>query len=366
MTTETSAGLGKIENQIEERYGVNRGLILAVGLGCVALGVVAVALPLQLFGGMIRLLGGLLLAAGGLKALQLLLGRRSESSLKRGWPAILGQVAIDLAMGGVLIVDWKGSTHVMVLALGVLFLVEGGILLFVGFRSPSWRSLVSLGICGAFTLAVGAVLLLGLVENPLRWAGVLVGIKLIAFGLTMMGISLTSSRQESSLVYGTDPIEPEAGNLYAVYFGTAFHLGVYLGGDRVVHYLNDNHVYKVTWKEFLAGRYPLLWTYPDIPPEPLEVIEATALAEVGKTYPYNLLTFNCENFAIFCRSGGKTKTSIYAQTTGGVTTVELHPLVGAVAELNLRAAEWLAFQFGVTWGKRMSLTVRRLGASVTT
>ena len=113
--------------------------------------------------------------------------------------------------------------------------------------------------------------------------------------------------------------EPEIGELYAVYFGTAFHLGVYIGQGEIVHYLNDNYVYRVTWEKFLDGRTPEHWPYPDLDPVPAEVVVRTALSEVGKTYPYDLLRFNCENFAIFCKSGGATYFSKYAQIAGGVS-----------------------------------------------
>jgi hypothetical protein len=92
---------------------------------------------------------------------------------------------------------------------------------------------------------------------------------------------------------------------------------------------------------------------------------ATALSEVGKTYPYNLLTFNCENFAIYCKSGGKTYRSKYAQIAGSVANVRKHPWLGMVAELNTRGVEWLAFQFGGPAGKHLSLTIRRVGSAVT-
>ena len=51
----------------------------------------------------------------------------------------------------------------------------------------------------------------------------------------------------------------------------------------------------------------------------MEAVVRTALSEVGKTYPYNLLKFNCENFAIFCKSGGATYFSKYAQIAGGAS-----------------------------------------------
>ena len=159
--------------------------------------------------------------------------------------------------------------------------------------------------------------------------------------------------------------KPEVGELYAVYFGTAFHLGVYIGDGEIVHYLNDNNVYRVTWEKFLEGRTPEHWTYPDLEVLPVADVVRTALSEVGKTYPYNLLTFNCENFAIFCKTGGATYFSKYAQIAGGVSGVAVHPIVGMVAELNTRFIEWLAFHFGGPAGKSVSLAIRRLGAAVT-
>ena len=120
----------------------------------------------------------------------------------------------------------------------------------------------------------------------------------------------------TALLLATEVPEPVTGELYSVYFGTAFHLGVYVGDGKIVHYLNDDHVYHVSWEQFLEGRMPQHWTYPDLPVVPVEEIVRTALAEVGKTYKYNLLTFNCEHFAIYCKSGGQVKTSRVRADTG--------------------------------------------------
>jgi hypothetical protein len=37
----------------------------------------------------------------------------------------------------------------------------------------------------------------------------------------------------------------------------------------------------VSWEEFLDGRMPQHWTYPDLPAVPVEEIVRTALAEVS-------------------------------------------------------------------------------------
>jgi uncharacterized membrane protein HdeD (DUF308 family) len=351
--------------RIAEQFGLRRGLVLAVGAACVLLGGLAMVLPLTVFGSVIRLIGLVLLASGGLKGLQLLLGRGSASDRVRGWPLILLQVATDLAMGWILFRDWKTSAHLAALGFGLLFVLEGSILAYTGLRAPTEQGGRALLVAALLTLAIGLVIVLGLVANPLRWAGVFVGLKLILFGGALCRIALWALRSDGALLYEARTPAPEPGELYAVYFGTAFHLGVYIGAGEVVHYLNDNHVYRATWAQFLDGRVPQRWTYPDLEPEPLDRVIATALAEVGKTYPYNLLTFNCEHFAIFCKSAGKTRYSKYAQVAAGVRTVAKHPLLGLVAELNTRAVEWLAFHLGGPAGKGLSLAIRRAGAAVT-
>ncbi len=358
--------LADIGQRLEERFGVNRSLLLGVGLACVLLGIIAMALPLKLFGSLIRLLGVLLLIAAGVKAFQLLLGRRSADARRRGWPLIAFQVAVDAAMGLLLLNRWRFSAEVAAAALGLLFAIEGVVLVYVALRSPTATSRRWMTLCGLATAAAGLAILLRLVADPLAWAGVLVGLKLILFGVSLVWIALRAMKSDPALIYEAVMPEPERAELYAVYFGTAFHLGVYIGDGKVINYLDDDHVHEATWEEFLRGRTPQHWTYPDLPPRPAEEVVATAVSEVGKFYKYNLLKFNCENFAIFCKSGGRTDQSKYAQIAGGVLDVRSHPLLGTVAELNTRAVEWLAFHFGGPAGKSLSLTIRRVGAVVTT
>jgi uncharacterized membrane protein HdeD (DUF308 family) len=359
-----AAAYTEFERRIEEQFGVRRALLLTVGVVCMALGTVSVALPLLLYKTFVRLIGVILLISGAVKAVQLLIGRRSTRERQRGWPVILCQVALDVLAGSVLIGRWGSAVGVTAFILGLVFLLEGLVLVYTALRAPKVESGRMLMACGVVTAGIGLAIVLRLVSDPLRWTGVFVGLKLIVFGATLAWISLRALRSDGELVYEAAVPAPEVGELYAVYFGTAFHLGVYIGDGEVVHYLNDNHVYRVTWEQFLEGRVPQHWTYPDLDPVPPEVVVRMALAEVGKTYPYNLLTFNCENFAIHCKTGGKSHSSRYAQVAGSVANVGSHPILGTVAELNTRMVEWLAFHFGGAYGKNVSLTIRKIGNSV--
>jgi uncharacterized membrane protein HdeD (DUF308 family) len=360
-----SAGLSEFERRVEEQFGLKRGVLLAVGVACLALGALAITLPMTLYRASIQLVGILLLGSGAVKAFQLLPGRRSSGERRRSWPVIVCQVALDVGMGLLLVNNWRISVGMATTALGLLFVCEGLVLLYTALRSPTVRSCGLLAASGFVAAAVGVVIIARLVDDPLRWAGVFVGVKLLSFGGTLTWIAWRALRSDSSLVYEAVVPVPEVGELYAVYFGTAFHLGVFIGDGEVVHYLNDNHVYRVTWEKFLSGRLPEHWTYPDLAPVPAADVVRTALAEVGKTYPYSFLRFNCENFAVFCKSGGTTYHSKYAQVASGLAGVTTRPVLGTVAELNTRLVEWLAFHFGGPFGKRISLAIRRMGAAVT-
>jgi len=357
--------LSEFEQRIQAQFGLSRGVLLLVGLACLLIGLLEIALPLSVFGSFVQLIGLLLLVSGAFKSLQLLPGRRSRANRERSWPVILLQVGVDLAMGLTLIRRWEGSARVTVVVFGLLFVLEGLILLYLALRAPNVTSRNTMCVTGASMVALGIVIGLGLVPDTMRWAGLFVGTKLVLFGGALCWIALRARPTDRELLYEVECPEPIPGELYAVYFGTAFHLGVYIGDGEVVHYLNDNHVYRVTWPRFLEGRVPQHWTYPDLEQEPLDRIVATALSEVGKTYPYNLLSFNCEHFAIYCKSAGKTRSSRYAQVASSMATVKAHPVLGLIAEVNTRAVEWLAFHFGGPAGKQLSLAIRRVGAAVT-
>jgi hypothetical protein len=277
---------------------------------------------------------------------------------------ILIQAGLDIAMGLLLFNHRSISSRLAAAVFGLLFLIEGVLLLGMGAKATSLRGRLMLWITAAVTGGIGLAVVFGLVADPIRWAGVMVGLKLLLFGLTLVIIALTV-RGDAAALLATGVPQPVTGELYSVYFGTAFHLGVYVGEGEIVHYLDDDHVYQVTWDQFLEGRMPQHWTYPDLPEVPAEEVVRTALAEVGKTYKYSFLAFNCEHFAIFCKSGGRVNTSAYAQVPASLESVRKHPWRGIVAEMNTRVVEWLAFHLGGPSGKELSLAIRKIGSTVT-
>ncbi len=342
----------------------NRGIMLAVGVVCAGLGLFTLFVPRGLFGVVIWFIGGVLIGTGLLKATQLVLGASSRSSRRRGWPLILGQVFVDVGLGIVLLRHRDVGASVLAFVFMILLLVEAVILFVMGTRAPTVRLRVILWITAIVIFALALVSIFCTRLDPVLWVSVVTGLKLIVFGIALLSI-VAFARATPDDVYDQGEVTPIVGELYAVHFGAAFHLGVFVGDDRVVHYLDDNNVWHVTWETFLEGRYPHHWSYPDLPLVSEDLVVATALGEVGKTYPYSFLKHNCEHFAIYCKSGGTTQYSKFAQVPSSLSTVAVHPFVGMIAEMNMRIFEFLAFHLGGPSGKELSLTIRRIGSIVT-
>src|SRR5262249_11114460 len=124
-TMQSVTGIENLERRIEEQFGLKRGIVMAVGIGCIALGALSIVLPVGLYGTLIRLVGVLLFGSGAVKAVQLLLGRRSAALRKRSWPVIVCQVVLDVLMGALLMNHWRASVSVVSSAFGLLFLCDG-------------------------------------------------------------------------------------------------------------------------------------------------------------------------------------------------------------------------------------------------
>ncbi len=346
-----------------ESVGLSRGLLLTVGLGLLVLGGIALAIPARLFGSLIRVIGVVLLGSAALKASQLILRRLEPGQNRRSFLLIVAQAGLDAGLGLLLLNHRELSVGVVAGLFGLLFLLEGFIIGAMALKAPVVRSRILLAVSAAAIGGIGLAVIFRLVD-PVQWAGALVGLKLGLFGLVLVSISAFSPSRGAPQIYEAI-VTPEVAELYSVYFGAAFHLGVYIGDNEVVHYLDDNHVHRVSWEQFLEGRSPNRQLYPDLPPVPAERVVEVALSEVGKEYPYSLLKFNCEHFAIFCKSGGTTNFSNYAQIPVSLRNVAVHPFIGLVVEMNTRITEFLAFHLGGPSGRKLSLEIRKLGSTVT-
>jgi hypothetical protein len=98
---------------------------------------------------------------------------------------------------------------------------------------------------------------------------------------------------------------------------------------------------------------------------PVDVVVKTAKAQAGKKMKYNLITNNCEHFAIYCKTGGAQRDSRYAQTSSAITNLKQRPFIAVFVEAYTRAGEWLAFHFGGTFGHKVSYRIRRFNSMVT-
>ena len=93
-----SRGLSQFQRRVEVQFGLNQGLLLVVGLGCLARGVLSGWLPMSLYGLLVWITGALLLWSGAIKSSQLLLRGRSEATRHRAWLLIVAQILLDVPL----------------------------------------------------------------------------------------------------------------------------------------------------------------------------------------------------------------------------------------------------------------------------
>lgn len=357
----------QLGNELSLIQGQRRKLLV---LGCLflLLGMVVLEAPQIFFEPIIVIFSFGLIASGLLKAMQFFLGKSPKGYSLRNSVLILGHAAVDIGAGVVFLTNDNLSTAVIALVLGLLFTVDGAIQFVVALRSRGVKARFLFFLNACFTLALGIGTILLIPQLKIGGVVILVAIRFISFGIVLLSMAFRSKNDTLPVIF--TEIEPQVihrkkGELYACYFGSGFHLGVYIGNNEVVHYRDDSIVHRTSWEEFLRGREPQHWVYPDIKAAPVDIVIKTAIGEAGKKMKYNLISNNCEHFAIYCKTGGKQRDSQFAQTSSAIRNLKNRPFLAIFVEAYTRAGEWLAFHFGGTFGHKVSFRIRRFNSMVT-
>lgn len=344
--------------------------LLLTGVTIVALAVVAISSPLYWAGSLMWLAGCVVVGAALLTTGQFvwgwLRGRRVRVSLMFA----LG-VVLQFAIGGALLAYTQIAVGLFRLLVGSALVLEAIAQAFFSRHLDHRLSKIGFLLQAALTggLGLAAFWYTGSprVEAILIVA---VGVKLLLLGVALIQIAFHRATEvEKTFVFGaqqTEVAEVAPGEIYAVFLGGGYHVGVYVGDGQVVDLLREiDSARLTTWDDFLLGRAPEHWTYPDLPAVSAEQVINVARESVGKHLPYSFLEFNCEHFAIYCKSGGATTSSEYAQLSLCHTAISKRPLLGSAIELQARVVGALTHAFGGEFGKRTALRIRRASAFVT-
>ena len=275
---------------------------------------------------------------------------------------------IDIGAGLLFLTNENISIGFVALILGILFTIDGAVQFVVAWRSRGIKSRFLFFLNACFTLFLGLSTIVLIPQLRVNGVIILLAARLISFGIMLLIMAYRSKNNSLPIIF--TEIEPQVvkrkkGELYACYFGSGFHLGVYIGNNEVVHYRDDSIVHRTSWEEFLRGREPQHWVYPDIKAAPVDVVIKTAISQAGKKMKYNLISNNCEHFALYCKTGGKSRDSMYAQTNSALRNLKQRPYLAIFVEAYTRVGEWLAFHFGGTFGHKVSYKIRRLNSMVT-
>ena len=314
------------------------------------------------------LIGIFFLFSATAKATQWVIGKVRGKHQVHGLFVIVCHIILDVFLGTFLIQRTEFSVTMLAILIGILLFCDGLVQILVAWRTRDIRHRITLYTVGGLTCTVAILAAIFCQTKGMAdWLAFLIGIKLTMFGGMLIYVAVTATEGHTDQIYGApklNDVEKIPGEAYAVFIGNAFHLGVYVGDDRVVDFRDTNLVYEVTWEQFLLGRQPQHWEYPDLQEEKPEDICEFALGQVGKTIPYNFLKFNCEHFAIWCKSLGKMRASRFAQVNAAYENVVNRPILGTFAEIYSRVMELLAFKVGGVFGKQASLWLRQQSALV--
>ena len=346
----------------------HRTRLAVIGSLFVLAGILIVEAPFIFFDPLQNLLSFGLITSGGLKLVQLFLGKSSKGYSLRGIVLILIHSFIDIGAGLIFLTNENISIGFVALILGILFTIDGAVQFVVAWRSRGIKSRFLFFLNACFTLFLGLSTIVLIPQLRVNGVIILLAARLISFGIMLLIMAYHSKNNSLPIIF--TEIEPQVvkrkkGELYACYFGSGFHLGVYIGNNEVVHYRDDSIVHRTSWEEFLRGREPQHWVYPDIKAAPVDVVIKTAISQAGKKMKYNLISNNCEHFALYCKTGGKSRDSMYAQTNSALRNLKQRPYLAIFVEAYTRVGEWLAFHFGGTFGHKVSYKIRRLNSMVT-
>lgn len=344
----------------------HRMFLLSMGVGLLLLGIFIAITPYFFFKTSALIVSLSLILVALIKSGQFILGKSKKGYSLRGIMSILFSVIVDIALAFFIFSNKQFSFDVIAIILGLIFIADGVNQFIIACRTPTARGRILFLLNSFFTAGLGIITFIYFRSFSIEWISFVLGLKVASLGIVLIIMVLRS--KHDPVIYtkiDTDVVRRIPGELYACYFGAAFHLGVYIGGNEMIHYRDDDLIHRTSWEEFLRGREPQHWTYPDLPHVPDKKVIALAKSQVGQKSKYNVLSNNCEHFAIYWKSGGTTRFSKYAQIASAFENMNAHPVVGSAVELYGRAAEYIAFNFGGLLGHKASVKIRRFNSLLT-
>jgi uncharacterized membrane protein HdeD (DUF308 family) len=364
--------------------------LMITGFALSAVGAICMIAPIWITAPVQWFVGGAMVLSGLTSAFHLLLGYTASPGRKvrstshqlpeqdtgslssarearRGpaWALILVQVILGSAM------LWWPEKIRPFLFLVVLLAValEGAIVLWASLHFHSTGTKAWMWTAGFLSVAVAAAsFYYWRSPDAGHLLGLLIGAKLLLIGVIFIRVGWGASESELQSAYvglASFQDEPTIGSIYAVYYGPALHCGICVGERLIVDYHADGIVICITWEEFLRGRRAMEWNYPDVVAGEPATISSFAKSLVGKFTPYNLFSFNCENFAIYCRSVGATTASRFSQAAVGVEFMLQKPLLGSMAQLLNRGASYFLYGAGGPFGKKIGFAIIRIARALT-
>ena len=306
---------------------------------------------------LVYIFAAILLSVGLIQAL-MLIGFFQQQRRGRSSYLIATSAILHCSIAAALCYFRSVSVTAITLIFLTLISLESVLLLYFGARIVNAPARCWMILGGLLSLCVAAVSIFHFGRPEwATWIAYLLGAKLLSIAILLAYVGLLTSDEDIALAFSHNTLHrqaPVVGSIYAVFYGPAFHCGIAVEDQKVVDFLNDCKVRYITWEEFLLGRKAIALDHPDIVPGSAEEISQFATSLAGRTAPYDGLHFNCENFAILCRSLGKTHTSRFTQVLVGKEMLLQHPWLGSTLQALNRGLSWSLYGMGGPIGKKVA------------
>jgi uncharacterized membrane protein HdeD (DUF308 family) len=171
----------------------NKTLFVLEGIGLIILGCLAIALPVVFTFGITMIVGCILFVGGCIQTVQAF-----QSEGVPGFLFALITAVVSLIIGLVLIFNPIAGAKTLTLLLALFFIISGIAKIVWGTKLRHYKGWIGVIISGIIALIMAAIIISGWPETALWVIGLLIGIDLLFFGLSLIALVFSGpSRSES-------------------------------------------------------------------------------------------------------------------------------------------------------------------------
>lgn len=171
--------------------GSFKNILYFEGVLFLLLGIIAIAVPQFFTIGVELLVGVLFFVAGIVQCIRLIQGNNQAPGF---WPTLFSAI-VNLIIGGLLLFYPLAGVITLTLLLIIYFLLDGLYKLYLSFYLKPMSSWGWVLVSGILSLVIAGIIFFGLPGTAVWALGLLVGINMLFFGISLLGIGMNLPKE---------------------------------------------------------------------------------------------------------------------------------------------------------------------------